>query len=104
MLVCFAQLLFEFSGVPSVDQIDGGPAETSAGHACANQSLLLIRQVNHQIQLAAADLVKIAQAAVRLRHALSKSLEITRTQGLGAVQHARILAHDVQGALVNYFG
>ncbi len=47
-----------------VNQVDGSAAEPSAGHASRPQTRGGAGQVDHQVQLAAAHLVVIAQAAV----------------------------------------
>ena len=56
-LIRLGHFFLEFSGVARVHEIDGGAAEAAARHARAENTSLLKRQVDHQIQFAATDFV-----------------------------------------------
>src|ERR1700733_14540186 len=102
--VSLRDIFLELAGEARIHQIDRRAAKPTARHARAKHAFLLIRKIHHQVQFAAAHFIQIAQATMRFRHALAEPLDVPGAQRLRAVEHARILGHDVQRALVNNFG
>src|SRR5271169_1936716 len=100
-LIRLGHFFLKFPGVARVHEIDRRSAETAAGHARAVNAFLLVRQVHHQIQFAAAHFVQIAKTAVRFGHAHTEPRDIAGAEGLRAIEYARVFRDNVQGTLVD---
>src|ERR1700685_816198 len=104
LLIGLGHFFLKFPSVARIHEIDGSAAKSATGHARAVNAFMLVREVHHQIQFAAADFVQIAQTGMRFRHAHSKPSALFGTQRRRAVEHARVFRDYVQRAFVNDLG
>src|ERR1043166_9066070 len=85
------------------DQIDRAAAKAAARHARTVNAFNFPRQLDHQIELVAADFIIVAQALVRLGHEFPKLVQITSLERISRRQHARVLSYDMPATSINYF-
>src|SRR5258706_5959114 len=85
-------------------QTAGAPAEAASSHAGAEDARLLCREFNHQIEFATADLVIVAQAAMRFRHQPSDAVYITAGQSNRSLHHALVFRDHMAAAAVDHVG
>ena len=84
-----------------LDQADGAAAEAAAGHARAEDAGDRRGDVDHHVDLAAADLEVVAHADVRFGHQPPDEREIAGLERVGGAHRAVVLGDDVAAAAVD---
>jgi hypothetical protein len=78
----------------SLYQVHRAPAESATRHPSATKSFERFGNFDHDVEFPATHLEEVAQTAMRFAHQVSKAIDITGAQVLGALLHPEVLGGD----------
>lgn len=97
--VALGDLFDKVSGVFFADKVNGAAAKAAASHASTAKTGQVLRGFHHDVEFPAANLVKIAQAGVRVAHQFSDASQIPFRESLRCIESSLVLVDDVGTAL-----
>lgn len=81
------------------DEVDCASPEAAASHASTTEAGQVLRGFHHDVEFPATNLIKIAQAGMRIAHQFSDASQTSFRESLRCIESSLVLVDDMGAAL-----
>src|ERR1700722_10324677 len=101
LTITLRDLRCELRGMLSTNEVHGASAETAASHTSAAEARETPGSLHHDVELAAADFVEVAEALMRFTHEVFHFINVACSECTGRIGRTLVFADNMATSFPN---